>query len=182
MARVNDPMIGRGGAPTRATTFPEDPAERKKYPVASGVLDYFPDAIVAVAQVSYLGNEQHNAGQPLHWARSKSGDEADAMARHLLQRGTIDTDGVRHSAKLAWRALANLQKEIEQAQAQPHMTATQVRERLGLRTEPPADADSGDYGRMAAQRGYAGALPAQVENLTPEAALARLKSMERDEC
>jgi hypothetical protein len=27
--------------------------------------------------------------------------------------GTIDNDGVRHSAKVAWRALANLQKEIE---------------------------------------------------------------------
>jgi len=30
-----------------------------------------------------------------------------------MEAGTIDTDGVRHSAKVAWRALANLQKEIE---------------------------------------------------------------------
>lgn len=106
-------MLGPGGAPTRATTFPEEAAERKKYPVASGVMDYFPDALVAVAHVSYLGNEQHNPGQPLHWARGKSTDEADALMRHLLQRGLLDTDGVRHSAKLAWRALALLQKEIE---------------------------------------------------------------------
>jgi hypothetical protein len=61
------------------------------------------------------------AGQPLHWARSKSGDEADAMLRHFLQRGSwdeIEIDGVkhrvRHSAMMAWRALALLQKEIEQ--------------------------------------------------------------------
>jgi hypothetical protein len=108
-----DPKIGIGGAPTRATTFPSGAAERKEYPVASGVLDYFPDALVAVARVSFLGNQQHNPGKPLNWDRSKSGDEADAMVRHILQRGTRDDDGQRHSAKLAWRALANLQKEIE---------------------------------------------------------------------
>ena len=73
----------------------------------------FPDAIVAIAEVSWKGNEQHNAGQPLHWARGKSGDEGDALMRHFLQRGSRDTDGMRHSAKLAWRALALLQKEIE---------------------------------------------------------------------
>lgn len=111
-----DPKIGIGGAPTRATTLPTSGAERKKYPIASGVFDYFPDALVAVAHVSYLGNEQHNPGEPLHWARTKSTDEDDTIARHFLQRGTIDTDGVRHSAKLAWRALALLQKEIEEGQ------------------------------------------------------------------
>jgi hypothetical protein len=35
--------------------------------------------------------------------------------RHFVQRGTLDTDGVRHSAKVAWRAMAMLQKEVEQA-------------------------------------------------------------------
>jgi hypothetical protein len=109
----DEAMIGIGGAPTRATTLPKEGAERKKYPVATGVLDYFPDALVAVAEVSYRGNEQHNPGQPLHWARSKSSDEADTIIRHFLQRGLKDSDGVRHSAKLAWRALALLQKEIE---------------------------------------------------------------------
>lgn len=107
------PQIGIGGAPTRATTFPDTSEGRKNRPVASGVLDYFPDAIVALAHVSWTGNEQHNPGKPLHWARGKSGDEADALMRHFLQRGTIDTDGIRHSAKVAWRALALLQKEIE---------------------------------------------------------------------
>jgi hypothetical protein len=43
--------------------------------------------------------------------------------RHFLERGTIDTDGVRHSAKVAWRALAMLQKEIEQAHAQQKAAA-----------------------------------------------------------
>jgi hypothetical protein len=108
-----DAPKGIGGAPTRASTLPVEGGERKRYPVASGVLDYFPDALVALAHVSWQGNEQHNPGQPLHWARGKSTDEADTMIRHFLQRGTLDTDGMRHSAKMAWRALALLQKEIE---------------------------------------------------------------------
>jgi hypothetical protein len=88
---------------------------RKEYPVFSGVLKYFPDALMEISHVSFIGNEQHNKGQPLHWAREKSTDDADALVRHLIQSGTIDTDGMRHSAKVAWRALAVLQKEIEKA-------------------------------------------------------------------
>jgi hypothetical protein len=49
----------------------------------------------------------------LHWDRSKSGDELDALMRHLLEAGKIDDDNIRHSAKVAWRALAHLQKELE---------------------------------------------------------------------
>ena len=94
-------------------SLPTDPKERKNRPIASGVLDYFPDALAAVAFVSWIGNEQHNPGQPLHWDRSKSTDEADALIRHFIQRGMIDVDGTLHSAKVAWRALALLQKEIE---------------------------------------------------------------------
>jgi hypothetical protein len=110
-------MLGIGGAPTRATTLPEGAEERKKFPVASGFADYFPDAIVAVSQVSYQGNLQHNGPDaPLNWNRSKSGDEADTLFRHFLQRGTLDTDGIRHSAKCAWRCLSLLQKEIEDEQ------------------------------------------------------------------
>ena len=90
-----------------------DAAKRKALPITTGVLDYFPDAILAVAACSKAGNDQHNPGKPLHWDRSKSGDEADALGRHLLDRGKIDADGIRHSAKVAWRALAMLQKEIE---------------------------------------------------------------------
>lgn len=99
-------------------TTPTDPKARKAIPLASGVLDYFPDALMAVAECSRAGNEQHNPGQPLHWDRAKSQDEADALLRHLIDRGTVDTDGIRHSAKVAWRALALLQKEIEAASKQ----------------------------------------------------------------
>lgn len=96
-------------------SMPSTAKERKALPLATGVLDYFPDALLAVAACSKVGNDQHNPGKPLHWDRSKSTDEADALARHFLARGTVDTDGIRHSTKVAWRALALLQKEIEAA-------------------------------------------------------------------
>jgi hypothetical protein len=94
-------------------TLPTDAAQRKEIPVCTGVLDYFTAALAEVAKVSKVGNDQHNPGEPLHWARDKSNDQADCIARHLMERGTIDTDGMRHSAKLAWRALALLQLELE---------------------------------------------------------------------
>lgn len=95
------------------TTLPTNPLARKHIPLASGCLDYFPAALAAVAVLSQIGNEQHNPGKPMYWNRAKSGDEADALLRHLAERGTIDTDGQRHSVKVAWRALALLQKELE---------------------------------------------------------------------
>ena len=93
--------------------LPTKADERKTYPIATGVLDYFPDALAAVAYLSFKGNQQHNHGQPLHWARDKSTDHEDCLIRHFIQRGTMDSDGVRHSAKVCWRALALLQLEIE---------------------------------------------------------------------
>lgn len=93
--------------------LPTDAKARKAIPLFSGLIRYFPDALVAVAECSQKGNDQHNPGQPLHWDRSKSSDELDALCRHLWEAGTVDTDGIRHSTKAAWRALANLQKELE---------------------------------------------------------------------
>lgn len=93
--------------------MPSDYKERKNLPIATGVLDYFPNALAEVSKASLAGNKQFMPGEPLHWDRSKSTDDSDALIRHFLERGTMDTDGVRHSAKCAWRALAVLQKEIE---------------------------------------------------------------------
>ncbi len=93
----------------------EEAEKRKNQPIFSGVLKYFPDALLEVSRVSKAGNDRHNPGEPLHWDRSKSTDELDALTRHLIDAGKIDTDGIRHSAKVVWRALANLQKELENA-------------------------------------------------------------------
>lgn len=90
-----------------------DAKTRKEAPIFSGFFKYFPDAIVEVARLSKIGNDQHNPGQPLHWSKHKSSDHGDCITRHQLDAGSIDTDKVRHSTKVAWRALAQLQIELE---------------------------------------------------------------------
>lgn len=89
---------------------------RKQYPLFSGLLKYFPDALMEVAHTSWIGNEQHNPGEPLHWDRNKSSDQMDACIRHILDysRGDIcDTDGAYHLSKAIWRCMAELQLLIE---------------------------------------------------------------------
>lgn len=97
-----------------SSTVSTDPVIRKASPIATGVLDYFPAALLEVSRVSKAGNDKHNPGEPLHHARGKSTDHADALLRHLIDRGKIDAEtGQRHSAEVAWRALAMLQQELE---------------------------------------------------------------------
>ena len=93
--------------------------DRKSIPIYSGVLKYFPLALKEVAKVSLAGNNQHHKGEPLHWDRTKSTDELDALTRHLIDHASgnlYDTDGQRHLAKCAWRCLARLQKDLEEEQ------------------------------------------------------------------
>lgn len=89
-------------------TLPTNAEERKAIPIYTGFVKYFPDAMAAVAKISLKGGIQHGqTPETLHWDRSKSGDELDAMMRHV-----IDGDW----AQVAWRAMANLQKKIEEEQ------------------------------------------------------------------
>tara|TARA_R100001463_G_scaffold38673_5_gene82952 strand:- start:1353 stop:1631 length:279 start_codon:yes stop_codon:yes gene_type:complete len=89
-------------------TLPTNAEERKAIPIYTGFVKYFPDAMAAVAKISLKGGIQHGqTPETLHWDRSKSGDELDAMMRHV-----IDEDW----AQVAWRAMANLQKQIEEEQ------------------------------------------------------------------
>ena len=90
---------------------------RKQFPVASGVLAYFPNALVLLSHVSFKGNEQHNPGQPLHWAREKSTDQMDAAVRHFMEALThanpYSEEACYALAQCAWRVLAELQLRIE---------------------------------------------------------------------
>lgn len=84
--------------------------ERKGEPLHSGVLMYFPDALAAVARLSKAGNDKHNPGQPLHWARGKSMDHMDCEARHSLTLEVIDPEtGEMEAVAMVWRGLAQLQ-------------------------------------------------------------------------
>lgn len=99
----------------------QDSQGRKDQPMCTGLLDYFPDALAEVSELSRMANEKHNPGEPVHWSRGKSNDHADCIVRHLLERGGfIEGEypkAVRHSVALAWRALALAQVEIEAARA-----------------------------------------------------------------
>ena len=85
--------------------LPGDSAERKTYPLYRGLFRYFPRALAAVAHHSYVNNEKHNPGEPVHWDRAKSPDEEDALLRHILDGEWV---------AVAWRALAKLEKELEE--------------------------------------------------------------------
>ncbi len=95
-----------------------DEAKRRKMtPMYSGLLAYFPDALALVARNSVIGQHQHGTlEEPLHWDRTKSADEMDAMIRHMADhsKNPRDKDGALHMSKVAWRALAFVQKFIEE--------------------------------------------------------------------
>ncbi len=59
----------------------------------------------------------------MHWAREKSADHPECIARHLVDHGTFDEDGNRHSLGLAWRALALLEEELIAEGATPGRNA-----------------------------------------------------------
>jgi hypothetical protein len=85
--------------------LPTDAQARKEIPIYTGFINYFPKAIAAVARLSLIGGIQHGqTAETLHWNRDLSGDELDAMMRHVM-----DGDW----PQVAWRAMANLEKKLE---------------------------------------------------------------------
>jgi hypothetical protein len=98
-------------------TLPTDSNERKNYPLFSGLIRYFPAALAGVANISKIGNDKHNPGQPMHHARKKSRDHGDCILRHLTDiedlmaardRGinVHDQQILTEVGQMAWRALA----------------------------------------------------------------------------
>jgi len=83
--------------------FPTDAEARKTYPVFTGLLAYFPHACAAVAHHSYKSNEQHNAGEPMHWAREKSIGDGNQIVRHLIEGDY---------AAMCWRALELYERKL----------------------------------------------------------------------
>jgi hypothetical protein len=89
-----------------------DSAGRKNVPMFSGVMAYFPDAIAALAEHSFKGNQKHNPGEPLHHARGKSMDHTDCIMRHLANYSGMDGDAL-EAVALFWRAGALCQEVLE---------------------------------------------------------------------
>lgn len=107
--------------------LPSDAKARKQTPIATGCLDYFPDALAAVARLSLKANRKHNGDAPLHWSKGKSADHADCLVRHLLERGKVDEEmDESHTVHVAWRALALLQTEIECSQKENERSPKEI--------------------------------------------------------
>lgn len=112
-AELNATRMKARKAAAAQATISTSSRTRKDTPIFSGFMQYFPAAIAEVARLSKHGNDKHNPGEPIHWSREKSNDHADCLMRHLLERGELDVDGFSHTVKVAWRAMALLQEELE---------------------------------------------------------------------
>lgn len=113
--------------PSRAVSLSEDPELRAQYPLFDGFLAYFPNAAAEVSRLSYLATQQHHPDEPMHWDRSKSTDHLNKIGRHMIDAGKLDDRGLRHSVMLAWRAMANLQEELERDLGLPPSPASRNR-------------------------------------------------------
>jgi|HubBroStandDraft_5_1064220.scaffolds.fasta_scaffold16653_6 hypothetical protein len=129
----NDPRKFGGEGPVEAPqetppvivedphVLPTDSEERKGIPIFGGCINYFPLALAAVARHSKMGNDKHNPGRPLHWARGKSMDHLECIGRHLVDVETVDpaTGEYLEARALAWRALAHLEELEEKRLGKP---------------------------------------------------------------
>jgi hypothetical protein len=86
-----------------------------KAPIAKGVLQYFPNALIEIAKVSLKGAEKYSWKG---WEKVDDGFNrySDALARHLLAESTEGlydngpggTD-LLHASQVAWNSLARLE-------------------------------------------------------------------------
>lgn len=87
---------------------------RKRQPLYSGCLSYFPRALLAVSRVSFEANSKHNGDHPLYWSKGRSTDQPDAAARHMLTPFEIDPETNEfHLASAVWRMAAFLEIALE---------------------------------------------------------------------
>lgn len=97
-------------------TLPTEAKGREQWPIYDYQYGYFPDAYLEEVRVAWVGNQQHNPGEKMHWARDKSPDHMNKAMRHIddYARGIKrDTDGTCHLAKAVWRIKAQLQLDLE---------------------------------------------------------------------
>lgn len=94
-------------------------ADSGKPPLTMGVLNYFPNALLAVAGVSAYGAKKYELDlADKNWMLVPSGlaRYSDALGRHLVLEAIGPTDeesGLYHDAMAAWNALARLELRIK---------------------------------------------------------------------
>lgn len=139
-------------------SLPTDDKARKALPIWDGVIMYFPDVWAEIAKVSKAGNDQHNPGEPLHWARGKSMDQMNTAMRHMIDHGTgtlVDTDGGYHLAKAIWRLCAELQLTLERGGAEEPTAYDEDCPLQGAELPKPYPYPAHGFGRLNAGLGRA---------------------------
>jgi hypothetical protein len=98
---------------------PHDPGAKLdagKSPVYQGLLDYFPRACLAVAEVSAAGAAKY-AWKGWETVPDGINRYSNALGRHIINKaieGKYDPEGFLHSAQIAWNALATLELELRE--------------------------------------------------------------------
>lgn len=90
-----------------------------KSPVFRGLLDYFPRACLAIAQVSEAGAKKYSWKG---WEKVDDGVNrfSDALVRHIVNEsieGEYDPEGFLHKAQQAWNACAALELFLRQKES-----------------------------------------------------------------
>lgn len=129
--------------------LPSDDKLRKEIRAFQGVIKYFPEAIAAVALLSKRANDQHNPGEPMHWAKEKSTEELDSLMNHVIDiacKGELsrDSDGMLDAVKVAWRGLANLQRLIDKHGTEVLWSEEPYRQVEGCMADPSPDGTEDD--------------------------------------
>lgn len=107
----------------RAPHQPGAKLDAGKAPLLRGAIEYFPRALLAVAEVSAFGASKYTWRG---WETVPDGVDryGDAMARHLAKEridGPNDPDsGLLHAAHAAWGALARLELILRDMPPQNH--------------------------------------------------------------
>ena len=96
-------------------------ADAGKIPLLRGCYQYFPRALLAVAQVSQVGANKYSWKG---WEKVDDGQNryGDALARHLSEEaisGPYDAEtGSLHAAQVAWNSLARLELILKEKEGQ----------------------------------------------------------------
>lgn len=99
-----------------------------KSPVFRGLLDYFPRACLAVADVSAAGAQKY-AWKGWESVPDGVNRYSDALVRHIINEsieGEFDPDGFLHKAQQAWNALAALELYLREQQVKKSMNDSKL--------------------------------------------------------
>jgi Domain of unknown function (DUF5664) len=109
--RPNLQILGEIDPNGKSLKEPGAKADAGKSAVYQGLFDYFPQACMAVADVSTAGASKYSWKG---WEKVPDGENRyrNAVGRHILKRsieGEYDPEGFMHDAQIAWNALAVLE-------------------------------------------------------------------------